>query len=65
MKGFLRVVGCYWYGFVLVALIWSTSIDSMREAISSTTITPYLVAWLIAMIPGVIALYAAEKMTEA
>ena len=65
MKGFLRVVGCYWYGLVLVALIWSTSIESMRERISSTTIVPYLVVWLIAMIPGVIALYAAEKMTEA
>ena len=65
MKGFLRVVGCYWYGLVLVALIWSTSIESMRERISSTTIVPYLVVWLIAMIPVVIALYAAEKMTEA
>ncbi|MBI4501351.1 MAG: hypothetical protein HY700_09340 [Gemmatimonadetes bacterium] len=65
MKGFLRVVGCYWYGLVLVSLIWSTSIESMRERISSTSVIPYLVVWFIALIPGVIALYASEKMKEA
>ena len=64
MKGFLRVVGCYWYGLVLVSLIWSTSIDSMRERIAGTTIVPYLVVWFIALIPGVIVLYLSEQMKE-
>jgi len=29
MKGFLRAIGCYWFGLILVSLIWSTSIDGM------------------------------------
>jgi hypothetical protein len=65
MKGFLRVIGCYWYGLVLVSLIWSTSIDSMRERISGTTILPYLIVWFIALVPGVVSLYIAENMKDA
>ena len=65
MKGFLRVIGCYWYGLVLVSLIWSTSIDSMRERIGGTTILPYLLVWFAALIPGVVILYVAENMKEA
>jgi hypothetical protein len=65
MKGFLRVIGCYWYGLVLVSLIWSTSIDSIRERIGSTTLVPYLVVWLIALIPGLVVLYLSEQMKEA
>jgi hypothetical protein len=65
MKGFLRVIGCYWYGLVLVSLIWSTSIDSIRERIGSTTLVPYLVVWLIALIPGLVVLYLSERMKEA
>jgi len=65
MKGFLRVIGCYWYGLVLVSLIWSTSIESMRTRISGTTIVPYLLVWFAALIPGVVILYVAENMKEA
>lgn len=61
MQGFLRAIGCYWYGLVLVSLIWSTSIEGMRERISGTTLVPYLVAWFIALIPGVVILYLAEN----
>ena len=65
MQGFLRVVGCFWYGLVLVSLIWSTSIDSMRERISSTTLVPYLLVWLIALAPGIVILYFAENSKKA
>ena len=65
MQGFLRVVGCFWYGLVLVSLIWSTSIDSMRERISSTTLVPYLLVWLIALAPGIVILYFAENTKKA
>lgn len=65
MQGFLRVIGCYWYGLVLVSLIWSTSIDSMRERISSTTLVPYLVAWFLALLPGIVILYLAENSRKA
>ena len=61
MQGFLRVVGCYWYGLILVSLIWSTSIESMRNAISGTTLIPYLIVWFIALVPGLVILYLAEK----
>jgi hypothetical protein len=46
-------------------LIWSTSIDSIRERIGSTTLVPYLVVWLIALIPGLVVLYLSEQMKEA
>lgn len=65
MQGFLRVVGCYWYGLVLVSLIWSTSIESMRERISGTTLVPYLIVWLVALIPGIVILYLAENSRKA
>jgi len=65
MKGFLRVIGCYWYGLVLVSLIWSTTIDSIRERIGNTTLIPYLVVWFILLAPGLIVLYLAEQMKEA
>jgi hypothetical protein len=65
MKGFLRAIGCYWYGLVLVSLIWSTTIDSIRERIGGTTLIPYLVVWFILLIPGVIVLYLSEQMKEA
>jgi hypothetical protein len=61
MQGFLRAVGCYWSGFVLVCLIWSTAIPSMRERIGGTTLMPYLLAWFVALIPGIVILYFAEK----
>jgi hypothetical protein len=64
MQGFLRAVGCYWYGFVLVSLIWSTSIESMRERISGTTLVPYLIVWFIALVPGAVVLYVAENMKK-
>ena len=64
MKGFLRAVGCYWYAFVLVALIWSTSIESMRDRIGGTTILPYLIVWFIALVPGVLVLYLSERTQE-
>ena len=65
MKGFLRVIGCYWYGLVLVSLIWSTTIDSIRERIGSTTLIPYLLVWFVTLVPGVIVLYLSEQMKEA
>lgn len=61
MRDFLLAIGCYWYGFVLVSLIWSTSIEHIREIISGTTLVPYLVVWFILLIPGIIILYLAEK----
>jgi hypothetical protein len=61
MQGFLRVVGCYWYGLVLVSLIWSTSVESMRERIGGTTIGPYLIVWFLALVPGIVVLYLAEN----
>ena len=62
MKGFLRIVGIYWTGFVLVSLIWSTSIESVRERIGGTTIGPYLLVWFLALVPGMVVLYFAESM---
>jgi len=61
MKSVLRAIGCYWFAAILVALIWSTSIESMRERISGTTLVPYLIVWLIAMVPGVLIIFLAEK----
>ncbi len=65
MQGVLRAIGCYWYGFVLVALIWGTSVEHMRELIEGTTLTPYLLAWFASMIPGIVILYVAENMKKA
>jgi hypothetical protein len=65
MQGFLRAIGCYWYGLVLVSLIWSTSIESMRERISGTTLVPYLAVWFIALLPGIVILYLAENSRKA
>ncbi len=62
MKGFLRVIGIYWTGLVLVSLIWSTSVESMRDRIGGTTILPYLLVWFVALVPGVVVLYLAENM---
>ena len=61
MQGFLRAVGCFWSGFVLVCLIWSTSIESMREHISNTNLPIYLAFWFVALVPGIVILYLAEK----
>jgi len=61
MKSVLRAIGCYWFASILVALIWSTSIESMRERISGTTLVPYLIVWLIAMVPGILIIFVAEK----
>jgi hypothetical protein len=65
MHAFLRAVGCYWYGFVLVALIWSTAIESVRERIGTTTLAPYLLFWFAALVPGIVILYLAEKNQKA
>ncbi len=65
MQGILRAIGCYWFGFVLISLIWSTSIESIREHISGTTLVPYLLVWFVIMVPGALILYAAEKMAPA
>ena len=62
MKGFLRATGCFWFGLVLVSLIWSTSIDGMRDFIGSLTIGTYIPIWLAALAPGVILVYLSEKM---
>jgi hypothetical protein len=61
MKGFLRAIGIYWSGFMLVSLIWSTAVDSMRERIGNTTLIPYLIVWFVALAPGLVILYFAEK----
>ena len=65
MQGVLRAIGCYWTGFILVSLIWSTSIESMRERISGTSLVPYLVVWFIALTPGIVILYLAENSRKA
>ena len=65
MRSFLLAVGCYWYGLVLVALIWSTSIEHIREIISGTTLMPYLLVWFVLMIPGIVCLYLAQNMRPA
>src|SRR5205085_549162 len=61
MSGFLRVFGCFWYGLVLVSLIWSTSTETMREHITGTTLLPYLLVWFAALLPGIIVFWIAEK----
>ena len=65
MRGFLLAVGCFWYGLVLVSLIWSTSIEHVREIISGTSLLPYLLVWFVLMVPGVICLYLSQKMQPA
>ncbi len=64
MKGVLRTIGCFWFAFVLVSLIWSTSIDGMREFIASEPLAVYLALWFAALAPGGIMIYASEKASR-
>jgi len=58
----LHFVGSFWYGAVLVALIVGQILPPVREFVASLGFMTYITLWLVLMLPGVAALFVAERM---
>ena len=58
----LHLIGSFWYAAALVALIVGQMLTPVRDFVASLGFWTYIALWLAAMIPGVVALFAAERM---
>lgn len=58
----LQFAGCYWFAVVLLSLIVSGAFEPVRHFVTSNSLLLYLVLYLVAVSPGFVMLYLAERM---
>ena len=59
----LHFIGSFWTGVILVSLIASVFFPGPRDTIVALGLIPYLLLWFVALLPGIGALYLAERMS--
>ena len=62
MQRTLQTIAAFWAAAALLALIFSTMLEPMREYIEQLTITGHLTRWAVVMAPAVILYWISERV---
>jgi hypothetical protein len=63
MQRTFQTLCAFWAAFVLVMLIFSTMVEGTRTYIEQQEIIPYLVRWVVLILPAPVFYFLAERKT--